>query len=212
MKRALFFLFAIFVSLSIPSLVKAKPPQSQALKRASIQQRIEEKKQLIQQKREEIRQRIAIKKATRSAQISSARRIRIRAFWDRLDARFQATITRLEKLITRIESRISIINAYDSNINTDYVEAQLSIAKEMLSEARIELEAASEHVDDILSSQDPKTSFEIIKDSVLQIKMDLKEVHQILVHTIGNIKGLRSTNTPKSPPVGTPSATPSAGN
>ena len=43
----------------------------------------------------------------------------------------------------------------------------------------------------MLENDDPKEAFLVIKNTIKEIKSDLVEVHQLLVHLIGDIKGLR---------------------
>ena len=72
--------------------------------------------------------------------------------------------------------------------------ADINSAKSLLDEAKANLDAAQASLEDVLASQDPKDAFGIIRETISEVKNQLKEVHSILVHTIGNIKGLRVGN------------------
>lgn len=180
------FLLLIGLFYATPSL--AVDPQT---KQEEIQQRIEQRKLLIEQRKEEIKNRIEIRKATMSARLTERRQGRIRTYFQRLTNRLNSAINRLDILISRIESRVEKIKAEESEIDTDSIEADIQTAKDLLDDAKANLEAASNSFDTVLEGDDPKQAFMIIKDTIKEVKNGLVEVHQLLVHLIGDIKGLR---------------------
>lgn len=138
-----------------------------------------------------------VRKATATARIASIRRERIRAHWARMVTRIETMIARLEKLIERMERRIAIIESADEDIDTTQPAADIGEAKDLLGEVQANLQAAKDDIEEVVGSPDPKATFQEVIDSIQTIKKDLIEVHRLLVHAIGEIKGLRvGTQTP----------------
>lgn len=160
-------------------------------RRAELQQNLEQRRQERLQMLQDIRQRVQDKKATLAARLQEHRKERIRSFWQRLNRRILATIGRLEQLIARIESRIAKIEETGEDVDTSDIHKQLEEAKEMLDAARQKKLAADDTLEDVLASNDPKTAFGVVREAIQEIKNDLVEVHRILVHVIGDIRGLR---------------------
>lgn len=170
-------------------------------KREEIRQQIEERIQIRTQEREE-------RRATREARFAETRRARISAFFDRLTKRLEALVERLNILIGRIESRLDKIAERDENIDTVPIKADIQEAKDLLAETEDILSALD--VEQILENDDPKTAFAVVREAIQQIKLNLVEIHRILIHVIGDIKGLRiGTEIKPSPtPVATPTPVP----
>ena len=189
-KIPLFIAILVFLATIIEtSYVHAAPPLTRDEKKEELQARLEERKLLIQDKREEIKLRIEQKRATRQAQLTEKKQERVRTYFGRLTNRFDAAIKRLEILIERIQSRVTKLSE-SGEIDTSDIEAQLAEAKELLNKASADLQAAADSMDEVLDANDPKTAFGVIKETITAVKTKLKEVHLILVHTIGDIKGL----------------------
>lgn len=191
MKKVLPFIAALVLLTTIlkTSYIYAAPAFTREEKKAEIQARLEERKQLIQERKDEIKLRIEQKRATRQAQLTERKRERVRTYFGRLAGRFDAAITRLEILIERIESRVAKLSE-SGEIDTSDVEEQLADAKELLNEASADLQAAVDSLNEVLDANDPKAAFEVVRETITNIKSKLKDVHSILVHTIGDIKGL----------------------
>jgi hypothetical protein len=158
----------------------------------------------------QIRQQAEIRETVR-ARISEQRKERIRFFFNRLIKRFEAAISRLERLITRIESRLDRIEADNENIDTTAIREELASAKTNLESARTAIADAQTSLEDILSSNDPKEAFIAVHDLIKEIKNQLIEIHQILVHSIGEIRGLRVGTLETPTPTPTPVITPAEG-
>lgn len=154
--------------------------------------------------REQVRVRNEEKRATREARLAEIRRERIQKFFNRLVRRLEAAIGRLERLITRIESRIAKIEEKNKDINTGPIKEQVENAKSKLQNAKKELQEAKDNFAALLTSDEPKVVFEGVRDNIRNIKKDLVEVHRILVHAIGDIKGLRIGKTSSPSPSPTP--------
>ena len=161
------------------------------VKRAEIEQRIEERKKLIEEKKLEIQKRVEVKKASAEARLSENRIEKIRAYWQRLKTRLLAAVERIERLVERIESRLAKVEEGSSDSDTTSINDDLEKAKALLSDASVKIETADELVEDALASQNPKEAFKVVRNLVKDIKEDLVEVHRLLVHLIGDIRGLR---------------------
>lgn len=148
-----------------------------------------------------VKSKIEARAATRTASLNLLRRERIRAFWARMVTRIEAMIARLEKLIARMERRIKIIKDSGEDIDTTQPEADVAQAKVLLNQAKADLQTAQDSIETVITGDNPKEAFGEVRDLVQGIKKDLVEIHRLLVHVIGDIKGLR---------VGTPTATPTA--
>jgi len=174
-------------------------------KQGEIQQLREEKKQEIQQRLEERQTTREVRREEIKQRLSEKRREIIQRFWERMYRRFLAAISRLETLIARIESRLAIIKENNENINTKAIEEEISKARGLLTDASALLSALNSKISEaLLDSENPKEDFKIVRTEIIEIKNKLVEVHSILVHVIGDIKGLR-TGTTK--PVVSPRAT-----
>lgn len=144
-----------------------------------------------QEKRIEVKERIASKQAEIRQRLNAVKRERIRNHFGKMIVRIEATIERLEKLISRIENRIKIIKDKEEDINTTNVEKTVSESKVELEKAKADLSTLKTNFETMLDSEDPKEEFKNVKDSLKNIVEHLKSVHNLLVHLIGDIKGLR---------------------
>lgn len=171
--------------------------------KTNVQNRIIEKQtemqQIREEKKQEIQQRLEEKRATREARreeikqrLSERRRKIVQKFWQRMYRRFSAAISRIEKLITRIESRLAIIKKNNKDTDTKTIETEIAEAKNLLNTASASLSALNDKINTaLLDSENPREDFKIVKADIIEIKDKLIKVHRILVHIIGDIKGLR---------------------
>lgn len=154
-------------------------------------QKNKEKKDLsrmIKQKEADRRQEI---KDSVSAKLTEDRKVIITNHWQKLMARLNAAVARLEKLIQRIESRVAAIKENNPQADIDEISTKITEAKTKLTEAKTKLSALESVVNEAIASDEPKAAFEVIHNTVKEIKTLLLQVHRILVHIIGDIKGLR---------------------
>jgi hypothetical protein len=179
-----------------PNNAIATMPTSGITRQEEVQNRINEKKIEIENKREAIRKRIEVKKATQAAKLQDRQRERVRTYFGRLNTRFVVVIERLYQLINRIEARLAIYKSEFPEQDYDEIHSQLSLAKELLAQAEANITVATDKLDLVVDSGDPKDGFSVIKDEIAETKSILYSVHQLLVHVIGDIKGLRLGNTP----------------
>lgn len=145
------------------------------------------------------------KMAEIKAKLTERRQQLIRQFFTRMAKRLEAAIARLEKLIFRIESRLTKLENQDEDVSK--IKTEVADAKTKLDKAKTDLADAKTKLEDVLTNEDPKAAFAEVKNLIKGVKTQLIEVHRILVHVIGDIKGLRVGQiTPKPTP--TPTAIP----
>jgi len=209
MKYLLTILVFLLVTLH-PSAVSAQIRNSvrQVSTQSAWQERIQKQQERREEVRKEIMERVREKKATRSAALAEFRKERIRHFFNLISLRIEATISRLERIIARIESRIAKIEAENTGINTTSIKNDVQKAKDLVAEANVSLEALKSNLEVALASEQPKDSFDVIKEGLKDIRDKLKEAHRILVHVIGDIRGLKvgtikTSPTPTTVPTGT---------
>lgn len=120
-------------------------------------------------------------------------------------ARHVALTDRLQKLIDRIQSRIDKIEATNPGIDLTSPKKDLADAKIKLTSAKAKIDALKGDIQTLLTCEDFMGQFKALKEKASEIKSDLKEVHRLLVHSIGTIKGLRVGDDKASPkPESTP--------
>lgn len=119
---------------------------------------------------------------------------KINLYWTIIRERHEATIKRLEKVILRLEQRIVKTEIESEDLDITSAKEELANAKDMLEEAKDSFEALNDNMELIVNTEFSKETFFLAKENSSQIKSDLKEVHKILVHIIGNLKGLRVGN------------------
>ena len=146
-----------------------------------------------------VKELIPTKKAEIKAKLTEKRQQLIRQFFFRMVKRLGAAITRLEKLILRIESRLAKLESQGEDVSK--IKIEVADAKTKLVKTKEDLELAKTKLEDVLISEDPKAAFAEVKNLIKGVKTQLIEVHRILVHVIGDIKGLHVGQiTPKPTP------------
>ena len=197
--------------MSFSSVIAKNSESGSVNKRAVAQELKEEKRSEFEQRKLEIEKRVEERKATKEAEVRERRTERIRHFWELLGKRIQATIERLEKLTGRIESRVAKIKEANPEADFSVIEADLVEAKGLLADAQVKYDEAVDTIESLLESEEPKDAFEKLREEIKDIKDLLTDTHRILVHTIGDIKGLRvglTGDQPEVSPAVTLTATP----
>lgn len=163
---------------------------AQVEERRAERQISQEERQVAQEVRQEEREvrqveRQVVQEERESARIER-RNERIRAYTERVVKRFNAVITRLTRLADRMESRIEKLEAR---------EFDLSIARELLGDARIEIANTQESIaaidtslEDTLASDNPKEAFSAVRGLISESKESIKIAHRALVDAIREIK------------------------
>lgn len=171
MKLKLSFLTSLlFVFLLIPQSVSAQNARSKPTPGVVVNARV---------------------KTENRIKLSLVRKERIMSYSNKLTVRLDAMVERLKLLITRIETRILKIEESDEEIVLTETKSTVVEAKQLLAGVEGKLILLKESLTDIPEAEDPKQVFENVRTSLMSIKEDLKEVHQLLVKVIGDIKGLR---------------------
>jgi Rad3-related DNA helicase len=177
MRRIIAFVFLLVFLVSSSSAFAQSPLPSRSPRGIQVRQEVKER---IQEERQE-----------RVAALSEKRQGLIRNYFQRMLDRFDAAIIRLEKLIERISSRVEKIKEEDPSQDLSDQEEQLSEAKNKLDEARDKKTMMIEEFETFLTSDEPTVVFKELGESIRDLKSDLVEVHTLLTHIIGDIKGLR---------------------
>jgi actin filament associated protein 1 len=127
-----------------------------------------------------------LEKKEKRKKLSAKRKDRIKAYIERILNRFRTAIGRLEKLADRVDSRI---------VKLEEKGLDLSKAKQLLAEARIEVESAKSALggllvktDTALGENEPKTAFVGVKEILNGAKQDIKDAHKKLVEAIRAVK------------------------
>lgn len=205
-KTVLLTIFLFLVALNPTSAQDASPhPGASMPTQKFIQERTDRKEKLREQieahradmaaKRDQFQENKEERIASHTAALSESRKARARERYSRLSTRISAAMGRLDTLITRIESRLAVIEENNPDADTTQIESEIATAKSLLLDAQIDLEAANDNFEEVFESEDPKATFQFIKDTVVGVKEKLVEVHRTLVSVIGDIKGLRVGNT-----------------
>lgn len=151
--------------------------------RATVSAEAREKIEEREQKREELRERLEGKRLER-----------ITKFFNLIVQRLEAASERLQKLIDRIGDRIAKYKEEKPGADLTQEEAGLKSAQDALAEVIADIAALKTDVAGLLSSDDPKGSFEAVRESLKGIKDSLVKIHRDLVKVIGDLKGLRVGN------------------
>ena len=138
-------------------------------------------------RKEAAKERVADKKEN----LVERRRANIRKFLGNMIARLRAMVVRLETLIERIESRLTKIASESPDTDLTAVKADVAEAKTLLAATKDKITDLEGMEEELVGTDSPKEVFADVKAKLESIKKDLKEVHRLLVHVIGDIKGLR---------------------
>jgi len=193
MKRIIF-VIALLTILILPSYAYAGVNNTGS-RSAQMQAKIEAR----QTKLLAIQERKQDKTASREAKLFQLRQKLILKYYQQMSKRLWAMINRLEILISRIDARIVIVDA-ETDKNLDTVKADVAKAKTDLVSAKDSLTLADGSINTaILSIDNPKEAFALVKSDITNVKNNLKEVHKLLVHVIGDLEGLRVGATKLTP-------------
>jgi len=122
------------------------------------------------------------------------RQTRIAAYVEKMIARFNAAVERLEKLAVRIDSHLT--NLETKKVNVTEARALLITANTKIQEAKNSIALIRPTADSALQSDDIKMAFESARQIIDNAKTALKSVHAALVDVINSIKpGLNKTAT-----------------
>ncbi len=186
-KRLILILTAATIILFVSWPVRAEEATTFSPQR----QRLQQLRQNLELKRGEIQTQHQERKAAVQAALSEKRKEQIRNLFSRLIKRLEAAIDRLENLITRIESRLEKIETGQEGLDIEAIKSELQAVKERLIAVNSALTDASASLEEILDSENPRESFNSVRDLIKGLKSELQAVHQSLTQIIGKIRGLR---------------------
>ncbi len=159
-------------------------------RKEELQKQIEETKKNIEARKEELQKAAEEKRADMKQHLDERRQENIKRFANQMFDRFDAAIDRLNTLADRIESRINKLEELGQDVST---------YKTLLDEARTKIDlaiqaqaAAETSVDEIVVSDDPKSSFEKCRGFTKEVVEALKAAHQALVDVIEAMKAAQA--------------------
>lgn len=159
-------------------------------RKEEIQKQIEETRANIEARREELKKAAEEKRADIKQRLDERRQENIKRFASQMFDRFDAAIARLNTLADRIESRINKLEELGQDV-AEY-RALLDEGRAKI-ELAIEAQAAAEtSVDEIVISDDPKSSFEKCRGFTKEVVQALKAAHQALVDVIEAMKATQA--------------------
>jgi hypothetical protein len=156
--------------------VPVKDLRTRAIEKGQdVREKVGDVRRQIREKRQEIRQRLAERK-----------KIRIKAFFNRMAKRMDFAVIRLNKLADRIESRLNKFEQMGKDIGDSRV--LLEEARTAILSAKTAIEEAKSKIDEVLESDEPRTAFGQIRSLVHEVRDSIKAAHQALVNVIRNLK------------------------
>jgi len=186
------FIFGILFSLFlIPGKAYALQKEEALNRKLEAQNRVEVRKASMEAKKAVVQERIQDKKASRASQLTEQRRTRLKFFFDRILTRLNAVSARLQTLIDRIASRLDKVEASNNKKDISEVQASLNEAQDLLTDINKDLVDLETAMDTVVNSENPKADMKSVRLMIQEIKSKFKEVHSILVHILGDIRGLR---------------------
>ena len=190
MRRAaiFFILFPLFL-LSIGSVQAVLPLEARvASKAAEVQKRIEVRQTDIKNRVELQREEIATRAGEVRKKLVEHRKVLIRKYFARMMLRFQAAIARMGRIADRIERRLGIME--ERGIDVADLQSDLSAVRDDLSVAEGLLGGLEDKVEEALASEDPKSAFEPVRQTVQEVRDMFKDIHQQLVTIVQAMRTL----------------------
>lgn len=186
-----FSLLAFFVSLSLPITAFAASNGTTVRNNVNtkLQQKLESRQEALTQIQETVQTRNKQKTTTGGGVLSQQKQGLVTNYYNKMSDKMWAMIDRLNVLITRIDARIAVVEE-ETDKDLTLVISNVNTAKILLTDTKAILTSSDEMFQTVIASSDPKESFEILRENINDIKMNLVEVHQLLVKVIGNLEGL----------------------
>ena len=195
MRKILFLLSGLlFFITAVGSAQAVLPLESRVASRAAeVQQRIETRQTAIQNRVELHREQVATRAGEVRKKLVEHRKVLIRKYFARMMVRFRAAIARMGRIANRIERRLGIME--ERGIDVADLQSDLASARDDLSVAEGLLGGLEDKVEEALASDDPKSAFESVRQTVQDVRDMLKDIHQMLVTIIRSMKGLATEGT-----------------
>ncbi|MDP3764148.1 MAG: hypothetical protein Q8Q95_00840 [bacterium] len=144
-------------------------------------------KERLQEKRKEIETKVGEKKTEVRKRLETARAGLVRMYVNRMSARYDAAINRLDNLAQRIGTRLEKVSADGKDIKA-YTKA-LTEAKTKIETAKTKLAETKTALNMVSDSELPKTDFESARTKLSETKDAIKDAHTALVDVVNSIKG-----------------------
>ncbi len=175
--------FVLAVSNSPTALGQAAQIQE---KRGGIIEKVQEGRDVLKNKVAEVKEKAKEKVQEVRKKLEDQRSKRVADFNQRMLARFDASINRLENVASRLDSRLGKLakdgqDVTDFRIALDGAKSKIASAKTALGEVKLSLEA-------VAVSETPKTDFETARGKLDSIKDAIKQAQAALVDVINSIK------------------------
>ncbi|KKR10158.1 MAG: hypothetical protein UT39_C0022G0012 [Candidatus Woesebacteria bacterium GW2011_GWA1_39_21] len=198
-------ILSLFVLLTLPSTVYAEGNTVKTSVTTKIQERIEAREEQLQQIRDRLEARVQTRTATREARLNQLKQNLIKKYYSNMSQRLWATISRLETLIQRIDARVMILED-SSDLDLTSQKSDVVKAESLLSDTKALLTSSDGMIESVVTSNNPKDAYSILRSNISDIKNNLKQIHLLLVKVLGDLAGLRVGTQAVTPTV-TPSAT-----
>ncbi len=117
----------------------------------------------------------------------------IKKYSQNLKNRLLAATERLKKIIMRLESRLAKLASFE--VEVAQYQQELTNIKESLNQVELQIANVDQVVIDLLASEEPKTSFEKVRELIGNIKQSLIKVHLSLSELVTQLKGLGPVKT-----------------
>ena len=99
-----------------------------------------------------------------------------------------AHVNRLEKISDRVQSKIDTLK--EKGADTTKAQAQLDTTKSKIIQARADVLKLENEFPQIISSNEPKVAFQILKTRMQAVKRELVDIRTNLSSSLGLVKGL----------------------
>ncbi len=128
----------------------------------------------------------------RKQKLDERRKERIGAYVARIVKRMNAAVERLGRIADRVDSRIAKLEERIDGLSLDESKSLLSIVREELRSAAVDIGAIAEALQGALDSDTPKEAFEEVRALFGEAKQSIKDAHKTLVEAIKSVKAAAS--------------------
>ena len=142
--------------------------------RQKLQEKIEVRKEKITERKEQIKTKLTKKAGNR-----------VRNIYGRVRNRLQNRIERLEKITNRIKNRFLFFE--EKGKDTTEARVKIAEAEEAIISAKNDLGIVDEKLEELLSSDEPKTALAELKTAVQTVRKDLSTARQALSKAVNSL-------------------------
>ncbi len=178
-------IFTLPLSAKADSYANIARAQNLPTKNPTLTQKRVEKQATITERRTE-------KRATQEAKLNQIRVRNLTNYYNNLIRRLNAYSDRLQQLIDRIETRLDKIEPTLVKGDINEIKEDLALAQEDLDKAKQDIVDLKDLFDEMILSDNPMLKYSELRGEVRLIIEQFKSIHNSLVKTLGNIRGLRT--------------------